>query len=103
LAGRLPKGSLSKGDDLVNRPSLRTADVNLVRVGKNVALLIPEHLTRACGFLSGTAARVILQGDELRIRHRSAPRLYDLESLDEYRERQAREKLELDRLRAEKE
>jgi antitoxin component of MazEF toxin-antitoxin module len=81
----------------VSDTGVKTVRASFVRVGASVALLLPERLARAHGFLPGMSARVVLLNSELRVRHNSAPKLYDLDSLDEYRERLAAEELERSR------
>lgn len=65
--------------------------VKLLKWGNGVGLLIPSHAARACGFKPGSFVRVLVLEDEIRIRHVSAPRAYDLETVDEYKERKARQ------------
>jgi hypothetical protein len=65
--------------------------VRLVRFGSNVALVMPEAAWRASGLLAGMSVRVISGKGEVRIRASSTSRVYDLESLDEYRDRRAKE------------
>jgi antitoxin component of MazEF toxin-antitoxin module len=81
---------------MVNQQAPKTITARLVRVGQNVALVLPERAMRTCGFLAGGTARVVLLNDEFRVRRIPSPRLYDLESLDDYRERRALEELERD-------
>ena len=69
----------------------------LTRIGGSVGLMLPESAWRAAGLLAGTAVRLIFIKGEVRIRHCTSPRAYDLESLDDYRERQALEQAERSR------
>jgi antitoxin component of MazEF toxin-antitoxin module len=72
-------------------------NARLTRIGGSVGLMLPESAWRASGLLAGTAVRVIFLKGEVRIRHCTTPRAYDLESLEDYRERQAREEAERSR------
>lgn len=63
----------------------------LTNFGGNVGLMIPSAAARANSFIPGSKVRVIILNGELRIRPVAAPRLYDLESLDDYKERVAKE------------
>jgi antitoxin component of MazEF toxin-antitoxin module len=65
--------------------------VKLLKWGHGVGLLIPAFAARSCGFKPGSFVRVIVLEDEIRIRHVTAPRAYDLESVEEYKERLAKE------------
>jgi antitoxin component of MazEF toxin-antitoxin module len=69
----------------------------LTRIGGSVALVLPESAWRAAGLLAGTAVRLIFMKGEVRIRHCTSPRAYDLESLDDYRERQSLQEAERNR------
>lgn len=72
---------------MVGRRAPKTINGHFVRLGQNLALILPQGVMRDLSFLAGSSARVIVLEDEFRVRRVSAPRLYDLESLDEYRER----------------
>ena len=65
--------------------------VQLVEIGPNVALMIPKLQARRKSFIAGSSVRVIMLDGEIRVRPVTAPRVYDLESLDEYRDRVAKE------------
>ena len=66
----------------------------LLLLGQNAAATIPANVARSYGFRPGAFVRVVLLPNEIRIRPASSPRLYDLETLDEYRERRSREEAE---------
>ena len=65
--------------------------VRLVEIGANVGILVPRVQARMCSFTPGSSVRVILLNGAINVRPVSAPRVYDLESLDEYRDRVAKE------------
>ncbi len=65
----------------------RTLTVKLLNLVHSVGVPIPVRTARGCRFLAGSFVRVIVLDDEIRIRHVAAPRAYDLETIDEYRER----------------
>jgi antitoxin component of MazEF toxin-antitoxin module len=67
--------------------------IKLLKWGHGVGLLIPAHAARSCGFKPGSFVRVLVLEDKIRVRHVSAPRLYDLETLDEHKERVAAERV----------
>lgn len=68
--------------------------VELHDAGANTAILIPKAYARRFSFLAGTKVRVVMLDGEIRIRPVTAPRAYDLESLDDYRDRIAKEESE---------
>lgn len=72
----------------MNNPATPPTSIgNVVRIGKNVAVVISEPVARRCGLRAGCKVRLVLLPDELRIRHIAAPRAYDGESLEDYWER----------------
>ncbi len=71
-----------------------TCSRELLLLGQNAAVTIPAGVARSYGFRPGAFVRVVLLPNEIRIRPVSSPRLYDLETLDEYRERRSREEAE---------
>jgi hypothetical protein len=72
--------------------------VQLVEIGPNLAVLLPRLQARRNSLLAGSNVRVIMLNGEIRIRPVTAPRAYDHESLDDYRDRVAKEESEcLDR------
>lgn len=68
--------------------------VQLVEIGPNLAFLLPKLQARRNFFLAGSQVRVIMLDREIRVRPVSAPRAYDLESIDEYRDRVAKDESE---------
>jgi antitoxin component of MazEF toxin-antitoxin module len=63
--------------------------VKLLRMGAGLAVILPDGLAaRSFGFRPGSFVRVIVLKNEMRLRPVSAPRAYDLETMEEYRERQ---------------
>lgn len=68
--------------------------VRLMEIGSNIAVLIPKLQARRNSFVAGSSVRVILLDGEIRIRPVIAPRAYDLESLDDYKDRIAKEESE---------
>lgn len=64
--------------------------VQLVEIGTNLAVLLPKLQARRNSFLAGSQVRVIMLDGEIRVRHVTAPRAYDLEPLDEYKDRMAK-------------
>ena len=75
---------------------VKTATVTskLQRLGTAVVVALPERMLRSCGFISGSFVRVIVLADEIRIRQIKALRAYDLETLEEYRERVEKDEAE---------
>lgn len=72
---------------MVSNRNPKTINAHFVRSGQNLALILPQRIMRDLGFLAGSTVRVVVLEEEFRVRRVAAPRLYDLESLDEYRER----------------
>lgn len=68
--------------------------VQLVEIGPNLAVLLPKLQARRNFFLAGSQVRVIMLDREIRVRPVSASRAYDLESIDEYRDRVAKDESE---------
>jgi antitoxin component of MazEF toxin-antitoxin module len=64
--------------------------IKLVQIGAAVAVLLPPQVARTCNFKAGSFVRLVVLQDELRVRPVASPRAYDLESLDDYRERMAK-------------
>jgi antitoxin component of MazEF toxin-antitoxin module len=70
------------------------ATYKLVKIGAGLAVILPDGLSaRSCGFKPGSYVRMIMLKNEIRVRPVSTPREYDLETMEEYRERQARAQL----------
>jgi antitoxin component of MazEF toxin-antitoxin module len=71
--------------------TLNPITTKLLKFGISVAVILPHQAAAVCGFKAGSFVRVIVLQDEIRIRHVTALRAYDLETLEEYRERVAKQ------------
>jgi antitoxin component of MazEF toxin-antitoxin module len=74
----------------MTKPMEIAMSVKLLKWGHGVGLLIPAFAARSCGFKPGSFVRIIVLENEIRVRPVSSPRVDDLESLEEYQERQAK-------------